>query len=83
MNVYLRTEDDIELVGHTSLEDGQADKHIVDVAIPSSGAALRLVYELGTVPCLTPELRLGTERAVVLALGQTPDFLPGWERVED
>jgi hypothetical protein len=83
MNVYLMTEDGLELIGHTSLVGGEGSECIVDLDIAGTGVTLRLIYELSTVPCLTPELKLGTERAVVLSLGQTPYFLPGWERAED
>jgi hypothetical protein len=81
MNVYLMTEDGLELIGHTSLPEGEGDEYIVDLAIAGTGSILRLTYELRTVPRLTAELKLQTELAVVLSLGQTPHFLPGWERV--
>lgn len=80
MNVYLRTEDGLDLIGRTSLAE-EASIYVVDLDILGCGATLRLTYELRSVPHLTPELKLDMERAVVLALGQTPDFLPGWERV--
>jgi hypothetical protein len=82
MKVYLMAEDGIELVGRTSLPEGWGGEYVVDIDIPGIGAALRLIYEVKPVPCLTPELKLVTECAVVLSLGQTPDFLPDWERVE-
>lgn len=80
MNVYQTTEDGIELAGSTSLTAEQGGEYVVDIAIPGTGAALRLTYELKAVPYLADDLTIGMERAVVLALGQTPDFLPGWTR---
>jgi len=81
MNVYLRIEDDLELIGHTGLPDAEGEDYVVDIAMVGTGAALRLTYALQSVPVLTPELKLGLERAVVLSLGQTPDFLPDWQRL--
>jgi len=81
MDVYLRVEDDLELVGRTSLRANVPDEYVVDIDIVGTGAALRLTYSVQRVPFLTRDLRLETRRAVVLALGQTPDFLPGWQRV--
>ncbi|TCI00510.1 hypothetical protein EJV46_07730 [Roseococcus sp. SYP-B2431] len=82
MKVYVSLEDGLELVGRTSLREEMADDYVVDLDIPGTGAALRLTYAVHSVPWLTPQLTLGTERAVVLSLGQTPDFLPGWQRVD-
>lgn len=79
MKVYLRGEDGLEVVGHTSLREGPGDEYVVQIDLSGMGEALHLVYDVRSVPYLTPELKLGTERAVVLTLGQTPDFLPGWE----
>lgn len=82
MNVYLRTEEGLDLIGRTSLAEEAGSIYVVDLDLVGWGATLRLTYELRSVPYLTPELKLETERAVVLAFGQTPDFLPGWERIE-
>lgn len=82
MNVYLRVDDGLEFVGRASLTDDRCDEYAVDIDLAGTGQALRLVYELKTVPCMTPEGRAGMERAVLLSIGQTPDFLPGWESAD-
>lgn len=82
MNVYLRVEDGVDLLGRTSLEDERDDTVIVDLDLPGTGEAVRLTYDVRTLPCLTSEGRLAEERAVLLSLGQTPDFLPGWQAAE-
>lgn len=82
MNVFVRGEDGPELVGWTSLAEETGDIHVVDLPVSGGSEMLRLVYEIRSMPCLTPEMKVGTERAVVLEIGQTPDFLPGWERLD-
>ncbi len=82
MNVYLKVQDGIELVGTTTLEAYGQD-YVLDLDLTGTGQALRLTYELEAVPYLTPEMTLGSERAVMLQIGQTPCFLPGWQRSEE
>ncbi len=82
MNVYLRIEDGIELVGRTSLVDPSSDDYVVDIDIAGTGEVMRLAFDLRSVPCMTADGHLGEERAVLISLGQIPDFLPGWEALD-
>lgn len=82
MNVYLRIEEGLELVGHTSLPEVEDDEYVVDVEAAGTGEVRRLAYVLRSVPCMAPDGHAGMERAVLLPSGQPPEFLPGWEPVD-
>lgn len=82
MNVYLRIEEGLELVGHTSLPEVEDDEYVVDIDAAGTGQLQRLAYVLRSVPCLTPDGSVRAERAVLLPSGQSPEFLPGWEPLD-
>lgn len=78
MKVYRDEEGQMRLIGRADVPDDVGV--VLDVALFGPTSSITDRYVIGAVSHLGPgRTDISVERAVIVAEGQYPDFLPGWQ----
>jgi hypothetical protein len=78
MKVYLDEAGEQRLIGRADIPDDAGT--VYEVHLFGASSTITDQFTIGTVTNLGPEPEdIQVERVILLAIGQHPEFLPGWQ----